>query len=140
MDSNENKNVVRRFVNEAINERREDVLPELFATGFVDHLPFPGLPPGIEGFKALAAGIYKAFPDAKVTIDDLIAEGDRVAERATARATHLGDFNGIPPTGRKVSWTEQHLYRFRDGKIVEHWADVDIAGLMAQIGAPVPPR
>jgi len=69
-----------------------------------------------------------------------LEEGDRVAERATARATHLGDFNGIPPTGRKVSWTEQHLYRFRDGKIVEHWADVDIAGLMAQIGAPVPPR
>ncbi len=136
MDAEKNKAVVRRFVNEAINERKESVLSDLFAPEFVDHLPFPGLPPGIEGFKALAAGIYQAFPDVKVTIDDLIAEGDRVAERATSRATHTGPFNGVPATGRKVTWSEQHFYRFHHGKVVEHWADVDVAGLMAQLAPP----
>jgi len=140
MDPNQNKKVVHRFVNEAINERKESILHELFAPDFVDHLPFPGLPPGIEGFKALSAGIYQGFPDVKVTIESIIAEGDFVAERAISRATHKGEFNGVPATGRKVSWTEQHFYRFRNGKIVEHWADVDVAGLMGQVGGGPKPK
>ena len=136
MDMEKNKAVVRRFVNEAINERKESILPELFIPDFKDHVPFPGLPPGIEGFKALSAGIYQAFPDVRVTIEQLIAEGDMVAERATAHATHKGPFQGIPPTGKKVTWTETHLYRFAHGKVVEHWADVDVAGLMMQVAPP----
>jgi predicted ester cyclase len=81
-----------------------------------------------------------AFPDIVVTEQDLIATPDKVRELSTAEANHEGDFMGIPPTGRKMHWTEIHIYRFVDGKIAEHWVELSMLQLLQQLGVvPTPP-
>jgi steroid delta-isomerase-like uncharacterized protein len=75
-----------------------------------------------------------AFPDWHATIEDLIAQGDKVVMRGVARGTHRGTFMGIPPTGKKVTVTGMHVFRIADGKIVEHWAEADYLGVNAAIG------
>lgn len=95
----------------------------------------PGLPTGLAGFKLFWRTVLSAFPDLRYTVDDAIAEGDKVVLRITARATHQGEFQGIPPTGRQVTWTEIHIGRLANGKLVEHWGNVDQLGLLQQIGA-----
>jgi predicted ester cyclase len=77
----------------------------------------------------------QAFPDVHVSVGDMIAEGDRVMSRDTARATHRGDFQGIPATGRQPAWTELHFFRIQDGRIAEHWANFDQLGILVQMGA-----
>jgi len=80
-------------------------------------------------------GVVVAFPDVHANIQDLIAEGDRVVERTNAQGTHKGEFNGIPPTGRPVTWSELHVYRIENGKIAELWSEIDFLGMMTQLGA-----
>ena len=75
------------------------------------------------------------FPDVHVTVEDLLADGDKVIERTTATATNTGEFNGIPPSGNPVTWTEIHIYRLENGKIVELWSEINLLGLLTQIGA-----
>lgn len=75
------------------------------------------------------------FPDVQVSVEDLLAVGDRVIERSTAAATHTGEFNGIPPTGKPVVWTEIHIYRLENGKIVELSSEINLLGLLVQLGA-----
>jgi predicted ester cyclase len=96
-----NKAVTRRFLEEFKNQHVFAVIDELFSPQAAVHLPAEGLPEGPEGQKTIARGIFAAFPDVHVTIDLVIAEGDCVAERHTARATHKGEFMGVPATGRK---------------------------------------
>ena len=85
--------------------------------------------------KALGGVVVKGFPDVQVTIEDLLAEGNEVVERTTARATHKGEFNGVPATGNKVRWSEIHIYRIEGGKVAELWSEIDFLGIMLQIGA-----
>ena len=137
--SEENKNVVRNFIAEFKNNANHDIVDELFTTDFVHHLKDPRLPPGREAMKLLGQSIAAAFPDVRATAEDLLADGDKVIERTTAVATHTGEFNGIPPTGNPVVWTELHIYRFEDGKIAELWSEIDLLALLTQIGAiPAP--
>ena len=137
--SEENKALARRYVEEAINKGNLAVIDELTAADYVEHSPFPGQAPGIEGEKQLISMLRAAFPDLHSTIEDLIAEGDKVVLRATARGTHKGEFMGIPPTGKQVTVTEIHIIRFVGGKGVEHWGEVDMMGMMQQLGvAPTP--
>jgi predicted ester cyclase len=75
-----------------------------------------------------------AFPDCQFTIEDMIAEGDRVATKKTFTGTHKGEFNGIPPTGRRVTLTFVDILRLRDGKIVEHWLSMDQLSFLQQLG------
>ena len=75
------------------------------------------------------------FPDVHAAVQDLIADGDRVIERTQTSATHTGEFNGISPTGKQVGWTEIHIYRLEDGKIAEQWSEIDLLGLLVQLGA-----
>jgi predicted ester cyclase len=96
-------------------------------------LPAEGLPEGPEGQKAIARGIFAAFPDVHVTLDCVIAENDFVAERHTARATHKGEFMGVPATGRSIYWTENHFYRLENGRILELWSEWSFQQLMAQL-------
>lgn len=117
------------------NKANLNIVDELFAPDFVHHLPDPRIPPGRGGTKALGGLVFTAFPDVHATIEDLIAEGDKVVERTTARATHRGEFSGIPATGKPVMWTEIHVYRLKNGKIVEHWPEINLLGLLTQIGA-----
>ena len=131
----ENKEIVSRFVEEFKNNANHDIVDELFTPDFVHHLKDPNLPPGREAIKLLGQSIVTGFPDVKATVEDLLADGDNVIERTTARATHTGEFNDIPPTGNPVVWTEIHIYRLQDGKIIELWSEIDLLGLLVQLGA-----
>ena len=128
--------VVRRFMEEFKNKANLDIVDELFAPDFVLHLPGVILPPGPAGQKTIGRSIFDAFSDVNVTVNDTIVEGDTVVERHTARAVHSGEFNGVAATGKKVYWTENHIYRLQGGKIAETWSEVSFHDLMKQISSP----
>ncbi len=125
--------VVRRFMEEFKNKENLDIVFELFTPDFVLHLPGAQLPPGPESQKAVGKSIFSSFTKVHVTVNDTIVEGDRVVERHTAHAVHSGEFNGVPATGKNVFWTENHIYRLKNGRIAEAWSEVSFHHLMAQI-------
>ena len=131
----ENKQVVSRFIEEFKNNANHGIVDELLTTDFVHHLKDPRLPPGRPAIKLLGQSIVAAFPDVRARVEELLADGDRVIERTSAAATHTGEFNGIPATGNQVVWTEIHIYRMEDGKIAEMWSEIDLVALLAQLGA-----
>jgi predicted ester cyclase len=132
MSSEENKAIFRRMIDGLWNEKKLDVADELFTEGSTSPTA-PQLPAGPEGVKQIASTFLAAFPDLQITIDFLVAENDRVFGRLTERATHLGTFFGIAPTGKAVQFTEMGILRIEDGKIAESWYDIDMLGLMGQI-------
>jgi len=133
-----NKALVRRLIEETFNRGNLDVTDEVIAPSFVRYKAnVPGRE-GPEGYKQLVKVFRTAFPDLRVTIEDMIAEGDKVAIRQTYRGTHKGDLMGNPPTDRPVTFTGMCLYRIADGKLAEEWIEYDALGMMQQIGA-VPP-
>ena len=134
MSAAENKALVRRFFDEMLNQGNTDVGDELFAVDAVDHAGFPGQVAGREGFKQAVRMVYAAFPDIHYTAEDMIAEGDRVATRWSLRGTHMGEFLGIPPTGKQVTVTGINVLRFAGGQIVECWETWDQFGLRQQLG------
>ncbi|HEU4798067.1 MAG TPA: ester cyclase [bacterium] len=135
MPAEDNKAVVRRFVEEFKNKANHNIVDQLCAPSFVHHFKDPRLPAGREGLKILGRTVAAAFPDVRVAIEDLLSDGEKVVERTIARGTHRGEFNGIPPTGRPVAWTEIHIYRLSQGKITELWSEFDSAGMLMQLGA-----
>jgi steroid delta-isomerase-like uncharacterized protein len=140
MQPEQNKALYRQFVEEVFNRGNMSAIDELVAPDFIEHeeLP-PGSPPGREGVKQLSIMLRNAFPDIKATIDDVLAEGDKVAARMTWRGTHKGEFMGIPPTGKSVSIGVIDIVRFAGDKFVEHWGQMDSMGMMQQLGAvPAP--
>ena len=138
--SDESKAVVRRFVDHVQNNGNIDAAGEFIAEHVIDHSLPPELPPGLEGAKRMFEILRRAFPDHDAVVHEMVAEGDLVATRKSFTGTHLGDFIGIPPTGRKVTMEVIDFVRVRDRKIVEHWNIVDQLGLMQQLGVmPEPP-
>lgn len=137
--SAENKARVRRSFEEVWNKRNPAAVDELVSPDYVDHSLPPELPPNREGLKQLFTMYQAAFPDTVMTIEDQVAEGDKVVTRWTARGTHKGDLMGIPPTGKEVTVTGIDISRFADGKEVEHWGQFDLMGMMQQIGVVPPP-
>jgi predicted ester cyclase len=136
MAAEENKAAFRRVPEEVINSGNLDLADEVVASDYIEHVRLPpGVPGGLEGFKAFFTMVRAAFPDLHYTLENVLAEGEMVAGHATVRGTHQGEFLGIAPTGREVTWTETHVGRFENGKLVEHWANTDDLGLMQQIGA-----
>jgi predicted ester cyclase len=135
MGVEENKAIIRRFVEQIPNMGNLDAAEELLTSGFTLH--FPNMPAikGAEAFNEIPTAIRTAFPDLVETIEELIAEGDRVVERFTLRGTHLGEFMGIAPTGPPVSWTAMAFYRLEDGRIAECWVEANLLGLALQTGA-----
>ena len=130
--SAENKAVVRRVL-EAFNQGKLDEGAAYVAPDFVWHGPGFDVR-GPEGWKQMA-GMYKsAFPDAVCTVDDQIAEGDKVVGRWTARGIHTGPLRSFPPTGRRVTLTGIDIFRIEDGKIAEEWSNADGLGLLQQLG------
>jgi steroid delta-isomerase-like uncharacterized protein len=133
-----NKVLVRRFVEEVIGRGELEAVEELVAADYAYHAPGMEVG-GREGVKQLFAMLRGAFPDWRESVEDLIAEGDKVVFRVTGRGTHQGAFMGIPPTGRPVTVAGTDVVHIRDGKIVEHWANFDQLGMMQQLGAlPMP--
>ena len=137
MSTEEDKAMVRR-VYEEFNKRNLDVYYELHAADYVFHQP-DGQELGLEAFKQSAATLLSAAPDYHQTIEDFIAEGDKVVVRFTATATHSSEFMGIAATGKQVTITGILIRRIAGGKVVEEWAERDMLGLMQQLGAiPAP--
>ena len=135
----DNKQIVTRFIEEFKNKANHDIVDELLAPNFVHHLTDPRLPPGRDALKLLGQSIVAGFPDVHATVEELLADGNMVVERTSVRATNTGEFNGIPPTGKQVNWTEIHIYRLKDGKIAEQWSEIDLLRLLTQLGAiPAP--
>ena len=131
----ENKRLYLRLAEEVLTNKNLALADDLIATDFREHVGDEAKRVGIEGFKAVRLRRNTAFPDWKVTVDDIIAEGDKVVARATGQGTHLGEYMGIPPTGRPVTMTGMHFFRIADGKIVERRAEVNLMGILQQIGA-----
>jgi predicted ester cyclase len=129
-----NKAVVRRFVEEVQNKKDWAAYDELNDPEFVNLSAPPGVPADREGGKIFLGAFISAFPDSHVTIDDMIAEGDRVATKKTFTGTHTGELNGIPPTGNRVTIQYVDILRLRDGRIVEHWLSMDQLSFMQQLG------
>jgi steroid delta-isomerase-like uncharacterized protein len=134
MSTEDNKALVRRFYEEGVHN--PDLFDELLAPTYV--LYFSGSPQPISGIahaKQLMVVYSSAFPDLQCTTEDMVAEGDKVAIRNTWRGTHQGAFQGLPPTGKHVTFTGSDIYRVVGGKIAEQWAELDALGLMQQLGA-----
>lgn len=135
--SEENKALARQFFR-MFETGDPEMAGDIVAAGYINHdAPDPNL--GLEGAKAGVIRFKNAFPDARVKIAFQLAEGDKVATRYTWRGTHQGEFNGIPATGKRITWTVTTTFRIADGRIHEAWYNPDALGLMQQLGVvPTP--
>jgi predicted ester cyclase len=131
MTTDANKQVVRRLYDECINPGRLDLLSEQVSSDFVN----PQGERGPAGFAAALAGLRAGFPDIKITIEDLVAEGDRVTVRSSWAGTHTAAFRGIPPTGKRITNTSITIYQLVDHKLVHSWIESDRLGTLQQLGA-----
>src|SRR6516165_1838247 len=131
----ENKKLYLRLAEEVLTNKNLALADELIATDFREHVGGEVRRVGIEGFKAARMRRNAAFPDWKVTVNDIIAEEDKVVARATGQGTHLGEYMGIPPTGKVVTVSWIAIYRVADGRLAEHWQHIDELGLRQQLGA-----
>lgn len=129
-----NKHIARRILEELWGEGDLAVADELLAPDVVDHNSIPGMPPGRDGQKQAVQMFRAAFSQMKITVDELIVEGNLVVDRWTATMKHEGEFAGIPPTGRTVTITGMDISRIAGGKVVEIWHQEDILGLLRQLG------
>ena len=138
----QNKAVVRRVIEEVWNGGNLAVVDEVVAAGYVGHDPgFPQPIRGPEGFKQWVMTARTAFPDFRIAVEDLLAEGDRVAGRITMRGTHHGPLAGLPPTGQAVEFSGMFVRRLEGGQFVQGWDTADLLGLLQQLGAiPAPGR
>jgi steroid delta-isomerase-like uncharacterized protein len=137
----ENKAIVRRYFQEILDGGNLDLVDEIFEPQYVLHDPSsPHEVRGVEGTKRFVGMFRSAFPDIAHSIEDQIAEGDKVVTRLRARATHTGDLMGIPPTGKGVTIEGTSIWRIADGKIGECWFNYDALGLMRQLGVVPKPE
>lgn len=136
----ENKSLVRRWLTEFWGEGRYAVADEICAPDYTVHDPYePDAPPGPEGIKEYAGHFHQAFPGLRITIEDLVAEGDRVAARWRAEGTHTGALGPIAPSGKHVTVQGADTYRIADGRLAEAWTLYDHFGMLQQVGAiPAP--
>jgi steroid delta-isomerase-like uncharacterized protein len=113
-----------------------DKLDALVAPDVIHHDPYdPYAADGLEGLKKSIALNRTAFPDIRITVEDQVAEGDKVTTRWTADMTHKGALGGVEPTGKRVTMSGTTIERFQDGKVVEAWRSMDTLGLLRQIGS-----
>jgi steroid delta-isomerase-like uncharacterized protein len=140
MSEAENKTIARRFNEEVWGRGDQAVLEELLDPDFVDHDALPGQAPGREGHKQILIAFHSAFPDLNVTTEEILAEGEKVVSRWTARGTHQGELLGIAPTGNGVTIKGIDVLRVAEGRIVERWAQFNSLEMMQQLGVVPPPE
>lgn len=135
MSAKENKRLISHVLNELILKQNLDIVDEYCASDFVLHEPPPGISPDREGVKQFHRARDRAFSDSRFTINDQIAEGDKVVSRWTSHNKHTGEFMGIPPTGVQATVSGVSIHRLDEGKIKEEWTLADMLGLFRQLGA-----
>ncbi len=141
MSAEENKAIVRRWI-EAYNERDLEAEAAVLAPGYVAHVPGAPAPLDLEGLEAwrqFTAPFTEAFPDLRLTVEDIAAEGNTVAARVAFSGTHRGEFQGLPPTGKEVAFSSMEFNRVVDGKVEEHWVEINLLGLVQQLGVATIP-
>ena len=129
------KEVYSEYIKVVWEQKDLAALEKYFTTDYVDHAAPPGLPPGLDGTRALFTMLQRAFPDYSVSIELQLAEGDLFVARLVESGTQSGTLYGIPPTGRRIAMSSTHILRFRGGKMCEHWSNRDDLGMMQQLGA-----
>lgn len=134
MSDSDNKAVVRRFYDEVLNQRRAEVLDEIAVEDYLEHDPFPGQGNGRADLKARVGMFFGAFDPLHFTIEDIIAEGDKVVVRWTNAGTDSGGFMGIPATGKDFGIAGIDIHVVRDRRLAEHWHVVDLLAQMQQLG------
>ena len=138
-----NKELVRRFNEDVFNKGDVAAIDKYIAADAIDHNPPPGTSGtqgDLEGFKKWLTAFRAAFPDLKVTLDEVIAEGDLVVFRNTMTGTQKGEYMGMPASGKAISVEAIDIVRVKDGKMVEHWGQLDAMGMMQQLGAMPSPK
>lgn len=133
LSTEENKAIVRRLIEEGFNQKNWAIFEELYAPDVVVHNSSLMLR-GREAITQFLAMFFTAFPDARFTIEDLIAEGNTFVFRHTLRGIHQGDYLGIPPTGKQVTVPGISIFRIANGKVSEQWTNADDLGGMRQLG------
>jgi steroid delta-isomerase-like uncharacterized protein len=136
MSTEQNKQLFRQFIEQVFNQGNVSVIDELLAPDFVEReeLP-PGLPRDREGVRQMTLMLRSAFPDFKATIEDMVAEGDKLVVRMTWSGTQNGEFMGMPPSGKRMSIGVIDIVRMSGGKFAEHWGLMDSSAMMQQLGA-----
>src|SRR5512143_1848495 len=138
MPVEENKTLIRKIA-ELINSRDLDAACSAFSSDFVDHAPGSRMVVGIQGARQLFQFQFAAFPDMQTSFEDIVGEDDKVVRRMTVRGTNTGTFLGMPPTGQSVTWSFIDIFRIAEGKIAEHWVEMDLVVLLRQLGLVPPP-
>jgi predicted ester cyclase len=108
---------------------------DVFAADVLIHLPLPVPSTGVQALHDLFAQLHDAFPDLHITVEDTIAEGDKVVGRNSITGTHRGDYMGLSPTGKRVVYGEIFIFRFAEGQVAEIWGVVDVVAQLRQLGA-----
>ena len=133
MSSETNKNLARRVFEDVLNRRNLELLDELATPDYIEHSPLPGQGTGIDGIRDRYTMLFNAF-DFEFTVDDVIAEDDKVVLRWTQTGTHIGPLFGMPATHRSSRTTGIEIWRVEAGKLAEHWDVVDVYGQLMQLG------
>jgi steroid delta-isomerase-like uncharacterized protein len=133
MSTEENKNIVHRFFAQGPSKGDLNAANKLLADDFTLHVPLP-CSPGVQGINEVIVACRAAFEGLNVTVEDMVAEGDKVAARFTAYGVHKGAFMGLPPTEKPIVMTGIEIFRIEDGKIAEIWGEANLMGLMQQLG------
>ena len=134
MSIEQNKALARRWSEEVWGKGNLATIDELFATNFVFNYAPPGVSPDREGYKQTVTNMCAPFADIRGTIEDMVAEGDKVVVRWTWRGIHKGEYMGVAPTGKQATITGINILRIVGGKIVEEWGEMDMLGMMQQLG------
>jgi steroid delta-isomerase-like uncharacterized protein len=134
MTTDQNRAIVRRYYDEVLNGRNVAVLDEIAVEDYIENDPFPGMGNGREQLKLRAGALLRAFSPCTFKIEDIVAEGDRVAVRWRSRGTQSGEFMGIPPTNRSYEIAGIDFHRLADGRMAEHWHVVDQLSQLQQLG------
>jgi steroid delta-isomerase-like uncharacterized protein len=136
-EETENKLTFRRFLDASNTgdwELMSRTIGEVFQPDVILRSPLPMQTTGAQAIKEVFASLHRAFPDLHIAVEDLIEEGDRVVARQTVTGTNLGEYMGMPPTGKSVIYNEIFIFRFADGRIAETWGVVDVLSQMKQLG------
>ena len=133
MNQAESKDLVRRYYDEVLTGSDRELLGQLLDPSFVSHV-FGGPDVGVEAYSAAVDATHAAFPDLVATVHFQVAEDDKVVTRWSATGTHAGDFAGVLATGRPVTVSGIHIHRVRQGRLLEHWEELNLLGVLRQIG------